>query len=120
VNSDIPVPVSLPGGTTVKEIAAGDSHSLALTSTGQVLAWGFNAVGELGDGTTTDRHTPVPVALPTGVTVTGIAAGRFHSLAITSTGRAWPGASTTKESSAMAPISPAPSLCPSHCQGAPR
>ena len=87
-NSGIPLPVSLPDGTTVKAIAAGEAHSLALTSTGRVLAWGFNATGDLGDGTTTDRHSPVPVALPTGVTVTGIAAGQFHSLAVTSTGGA--------------------------------
>jgi alpha-tubulin suppressor-like RCC1 family protein len=86
--STTPVKVSLPAGTTVKEIAAGDAHSLARTSTGQVLAWGFNADGELGDGTTIDRHRPVSVALPPGVTVTGIAAGEFHSLAVTSTGGA--------------------------------
>src|SRR5262249_54674200 len=85
-NSGIPLPVSLPDGTRVKAIAAGEAHSLALTSTGQMLAWGFNATGDLGDGTTTDRHSPVPVALPAGVTVTGIAAGEFHSLAVTSTG----------------------------------
>src|SRR5262249_24994318 len=59
-NSDIPLPVSLPAGTTVKAIGAGDAHSLAVTSTGQMLAWGFNATGDLGDGTTTDRHSPVP------------------------------------------------------------
>ena len=88
VDSDVPRNVSLPNGTTVKAIAAGEAHSLALTSTGQVLAWGFNADGELGDGTTTNRHRPVSVALPAGASVTGIAAGEFHSLAITSTGRA--------------------------------
>ena len=88
VDSDIPVHVSLPAGTTVTGIAAGDAHSLARTNTGQMLAWGFNPEGQLGDGTTVDRHSPVPVALPAGVTVTGIAAGEFHSLAITSTGGA--------------------------------
>jgi alpha-tubulin suppressor-like RCC1 family protein len=55
-NSDIPLPVSLPAGATIKAIGAGDAHSLALTSTGQLLAWGFNATGDLGDGTTTDRQ----------------------------------------------------------------
>jgi len=90
-DSHTPVPVSLPAGTKVKAISAGRAHSLALTSTGQVLAWGFNAVGQLGNGSTTDSHTPVSVSLPAGTTVAGIASGDLHSLALTSTGQvlAW-------------------------------
>jgi len=84
--SAIPVPVSLPSGTTVTAIAGGNIHSLALTSTGQVLAWGDNVQGELGNGTTTHSLTPVPVSLPLGTTVTAIAVGDQHSLALTSTG----------------------------------
>ena len=49
-NSDVPVKVKLPAGTKVTAIAAGGYYSLALTSTGAVFAWGFNADGELGDG----------------------------------------------------------------------
>ncbi|WP_018790309.1 RCC1 domain-containing protein [Salinispora arenicola] len=87
-DSDTPIPVSLPPGTTVTAIAAGDEHSLALTSTGTVLAWGRNRFGQLGDETNTSRSTPVTVSLPPGTTVTAIAAGHTHSLAITSTGSA--------------------------------
>ena len=39
----MPVNVSLPAGTKVTAVAAGAIHSLALTSTGAVLAWGYNA-----------------------------------------------------------------------------
>jgi alpha-tubulin suppressor-like RCC1 family protein len=85
--------VNLPVGTTVTAIAAGYSHSLALTSNGQVLAWGDNAYGQLGNGTTTTSTTPIVVSLPSGITVTAIAAGSSgsHSLALTSTGQvlAW-------------------------------
>src|SRR5450756_1827138 len=90
-NSSAPVAVSLPSGTTVTAIAGGTHHSLALTSTGQVLAWGSNAYGQLGNGTTTQSSTPVAVSLPSGTTVTAIAAGSAHSLALTSTGQvlAW-------------------------------
>jgi hypothetical protein len=74
------VAVSLPSGTTVTVIAGGDSHSLALTSSGQVLAWGGNSSGELGNGTTTNSSTPVVVnALPAAVAIAG---GGNHSLAI--------------------------------------
>jgi hypothetical protein len=55
---------------------------LAVTSTGAVLAWGFNADGELGNGTTTNSNTPVPVSAPATSGITAIAAGNDYSLAI--------------------------------------
>jgi alpha-tubulin suppressor-like RCC1 family protein len=88
--STTPVAVSLPSGTTVKAIAGGAQHSLALASTGQVLAWGRNVEGELGDGTTIFASgTPVVVSLPSGITVTAIAGGGDHSLALTTSGQVW-------------------------------
>ncbi len=81
-----PAPVALPAGTDVTAIAAGGAHSLALTSDGHVLAWGYNNTGALGDGTTTARSVPVPVDLPAETKVTAIAAGYGYSLAVTSTG----------------------------------
>ncbi|WP_018217756.1 RCC1 domain-containing protein [Salinispora vitiensis] len=87
-NRNTPVEVNLPPNTTVTAIAAGHNHSLALTSTGTALAWGYNFFGQLGDGTTTNRNTPVEVDLPTGTTITAISAGAVHSLAITTAGTA--------------------------------
>jgi alpha-tubulin suppressor-like RCC1 family protein len=85
-NSSAPVSVSLPAGTTVTAIATGSLHSLALTSTGAVLAWGFNAQGELGDGIRKNSDVPVKVKLPAGTKVTAVAAGGYYSLALTSSG----------------------------------
>ena len=84
--SDLPVKVSLPGGTKVTAIAAGFAHSVALTSTGALLAWGKNYNGNLGDGSTTDSDVPVKVSLPVGTKATAVAAGAEHNLAVTSTG----------------------------------
>lgn len=81
-----PVSVRLPKGTRVTAVAAGFFHSLALTSTGSVLAWGSNGYGQLGDGTTVDRDLPVRVKLPKGTRVTEVAAGDYYSLALTSSG----------------------------------
>ena len=90
-NSDVPVAAAIAGGTTVTSVAAGGAFALALTSTGQVLAWGQNNLGGLGDGTYANSALPVSVTLPSGTTVTAVAAGNEFALALTSTGQvlAW-------------------------------
>jgi alpha-tubulin suppressor-like RCC1 family protein len=67
------------------QVVNGMAHSCALTATGAVLCWGNNYYGQLGDGTTTDRSTPTPVAgLATGVAA--VVAGEFHTCAVTTLG----------------------------------
>ena len=68
------------GGATVKAIAAGWDHSLAVASDDTVLAWGLNNFGQLGTGDTTNRLSPVPPLAPADASVTAIAAGWAHSL----------------------------------------
>ncbi|WP_018587428.1 Ig-like domain repeat protein [Salinispora arenicola] len=87
-NSNTPVTVNLPPGTTVATIAAGTNHSLAITSTGAALAWGGNGNGQLGNNSTATSLEPIAVTLPPSTTITAIAAGSSYSLAITSTGTA--------------------------------
>jgi alpha-tubulin suppressor-like RCC1 family protein len=47
--------------TDVAEIDVGGSHSCALLSTGKVVCWGENSIGQIGDGTFTQRLSPVQV-----------------------------------------------------------
>lgn len=86
--SDVPVPVSLTlsSGTTVRAIAAGGIHGLALLSNDKIMAWGDNAYGQLGDGSTTSSDVPVPVTLPLppDTTVKAIAGGFLDSFALLS------------------------------------
>ncbi len=63
------------------------SHTLALAADGKVWAWGQNYSGQLGDGTTTNRTSPVQV---TGLgSVAAISAGRELSLAVKRDGTVW-------------------------------
>lgn len=81
-----PVAVDLPDGIRIRAVAAGKFHSLAIDDIGVLYAWGFNSSGQLGDGTTTSRSSPVVVDLPVGVTATAVSAGKLHGLAIGSDG----------------------------------
>ena len=64
--------------------------SLAVGSDGNAYAWGYNGFGQIGDGTTTNRTTPVlvkkPAGAPTDFTYVQVTAGGYHSLAIGSDG----------------------------------
>jgi len=83
---DSGTPVDVVGFSTgVAIIAAGYWHTCALTAGRGVKCWGLNEYGQLGDGTTTQRCTPVDgVGLANGVAA--IAAGRDHTCALTAGG----------------------------------
>lgn len=65
--------------------SAGDRHTLALKTDGTLWAWGGGGMGQLGDGGSTDRATPVKVM----DFVTAVAAGGNHSLAVQADGSLW-------------------------------
>ena len=63
-------------------------HGVGVTAAGIAYGWGYNTNGQLGDGTTTNRSSPVTVI--GGITNwSQVAAGRTHSLGITSSGIAY-------------------------------
>ncbi|HLK01524.1 MAG TPA: hypothetical protein VKU39_16685 [Streptosporangiaceae bacterium] len=85
--ADNPALMTEAGLTGVAQVSAGGLHSLALRRDGTVWAWGNNFAGQLGDGTTTSRNTPVMVNGLTGVVQ--VSAGGLHSLALRSDGTVW-------------------------------
>jgi alpha-tubulin suppressor-like RCC1 family protein len=84
----LPVPVAAPSGSGtlggVVAVVAGDTHSAALESTGQVLAWGQRTFGALGDGLVTPsvQDRPVFVQAPEGGPLTGVTALASGGLAV--------------------------------------
>ena len=115
---DRPAPVQVGGISGVKMIAIGDArpvqlsseaHALALKADSTVWAWGPNEFGELGDGTTAHRATPVQVAGLSDVVATG-AAG-FSSVAVKRDGTVWGwGAGPNPIGSAWSPPVQVPAL----------
>jgi alpha-tubulin suppressor-like RCC1 family protein len=71
-------PTAVGGLSGVTSIAAGAAHALALLSSGTVVAWGYNADGQLGDNS--NLNSAVPVAITGLGGVAGIAGGVSHSL----------------------------------------
>jgi alpha-tubulin suppressor-like RCC1 family protein len=92
-NLELKTPTAVAGITgTVVQIATSNSDGYALTSAGQVYAWGVNSYGELGDGQLTPYETrAVRVDFPAGVKITALPDPMpFDAgLAIDSTGHAW-------------------------------
>lgn len=73
-------------------IASGGGHTVALKLDGTVWAWGSNGLGQLGDGTRTNRRTPVQVVTSSGVPLNGavaIGGGMNHSAVLKSDGTVW-------------------------------
>lgn len=92
--SDFPVAVDTSGvlaGKTITSIASGHSHSLALASTGQLFAWGNNSSGQLGDGTSFPRPSPVAVdqsGALAGKYITSIVSGGDHTIVLAASAQA--------------------------------
>ena len=71
----------------VKQIAGSGNHFLALMNDGTVRSWGRNTLGQVGDGTQTDKEAPTPLPGLTGVVQ--VAAGREYSAAVLEDGSVW-------------------------------
>lgn len=79
--SDVPSVPDVPIPRDVVQLAAGGSHTCALRSSGTVLCWGSNRVGQLGDGTMGPLRTDPRVVV--GLSdVVSIAAGEDHTCAV--------------------------------------
>src|SRR6266404_6201705 len=92
----VPVEVHGPGNIdylhSVRAIMGGETHNMALKFDGTLWSWGYNFVGELGDGTTNDAAIPIQVGLgsnPPLTNVTRLGGRTYFSLAVKSDGTIW-------------------------------
>ena len=75
-DKNTPVSVSLGTGRTAVAVSAGNYHTCAILDDGSLKCWGYDGIGQLGDGgTNSDKNTPVSVSLGTGRTAVAVSAG---------------------------------------------
>jgi len=81
--------INLPQGTPSiwKEVKAGNQHTVGISKDGSLWAWGNNATGQLGTGTT--ANSLIPARIGTATTWQTLAAGPTHSAALQQDGSLW-------------------------------
>ncbi|XP_014872809.1 probable E3 ubiquitin-protein ligase HERC1 isoform X1 [Poecilia latipinna] len=82
-NHNRPQQVPALSGIHIQDVAVGAEHTLVLSSTGDVYAWGSNSEGQLGLGHTNHVREPTLVTALQGKNINQISAGRCHSAAWT-------------------------------------
>lgn len=88
------------------QISVGRSHTCMRTSDSRAQCWGMNYSGQLGDGTTSERSTPVLVNL---TDIAQISAGATHTCALKNNGTVWCwGANNAGLGNGIATSSPTP------------
>lgn len=84
------LPVKLPTSPhSIRRIAIGSEHALALSATGLVLSWGANDCGQLGCAHTSHRNSPHVIRTLATSVVVEVAAGARCSGAICAAGWLW-------------------------------
>ena len=82
VNRNSPVAVDLGVNRTAISVSAGNDFTCAILDTGEIKCWGFNGFGNLGDGTTTSRNSPVLANHSTGLRASSLVTPGFSVCAI--------------------------------------
>ena len=88
------VPTRVGAASNWVSVSAGWNHSLAVTTTGELWAWGSNQYGRTG--LSSMGNTIVPTRVGTTSNWDSVSAGLYHSLAITTTGELWAWGSNTR------------------------
>ena len=84
-----PVKAQFPAGTVLKQVSAGGNHSCAVDTLDRAWCWGEGVNGQIGNGSTLDRQTPVLVSFGSGVTVAAVSSGGEHTCAVLGNGEVY-------------------------------
>lgn len=78
-----PFTANIDAVTHFANVYPGGSHTAAITSNATMYAWGLNNAGQLGDGTTVNKSSPIQIGSSSW---TAIAAGASHTVATNANG----------------------------------
>src|SRR6056300_1416735 len=79
-------PVLINGGSlsgkSVSSVACGANHTMVIATDGSLHGFGYNGYGNLGDGTTTNRLSPVLIngGSLSGINVSSVTCGYYHNV----------------------------------------
>ncbi len=79
---------TIAGGTNWKQVACGLNHTAAIKTDGTLWVWGDNFYGQLGDGTSFGKSSPVQT-LTGGTDWKQVSCGRYHTAAVKTDGTLW-------------------------------
>ncbi|XP_069975380.1 uncharacterized protein [Penaeus vannamei] len=85
-STGVPLPY---GGSRISVVEVGKEHCMALTTDGVVLTWGSGMRGQLGNGELCQIDHPEPVESLQGITISSIASGGWHCVALSTSGDAY-------------------------------
>ena len=89
---DVPFTTGMIGpatGFVFASVSAGFNHSCGVTTAGKAYCWGYNAFGELGDGTYGNMPSMTPVPVAGGLTFASVSAGYISTCGVTTVGTAY-------------------------------
>jgi len=79
-----PTEISFLNGKNITQLVTGYDHIFAISKEGKIYGFGYNGMGQLGLGDTSNRLTPNEVAFFNDKKIFQVAAGDDHSFAIQS------------------------------------
>jgi RCC1 and BTB domain-containing protein len=85
-NVFIPHSIEYPFEDSIIEVCCGHKHSLALTKTGKLYAWGSNYYGQIGNKSFANQLSPIDINFFDNQKIVSICCGYGHSMALTENG----------------------------------
>jgi len=79
-------PITIDNGVTYSFVAAGETHTCAITTAGILKCWGSLLYGRLGNGTSSSGTSTTPITIDSGVTYSQVSLHTSHTCGITTSG----------------------------------